>query len=160
MHFVGVWYLSRQDILVRWCLFIIFPPFYSIILLPVLTMVNEEVIAFFCVSWCLRGGGRSLRGSRGLTPNEPVLEKFPLALILPGINLWIKCREQRGWKGHADTQPCVSIQGRGAGGSAGSRRRDSPSQENQGEEEKHFPKTGTGRIYWIEWFWSLFGYFG
>lgn len=134
----SVWYLSRQDVPGRWCLFITSPPFHCIILLPVL--VNEEVGAFFSVfhgAWEM-GAGHCL-AQRGLAPDEPGVEKFPLALILPGINLWMKCREQRGWKGHAHAQPWVSIQGSGAGGSTGGRRRDSPGQENQGEEEKHFP---------------------
>lgn len=133
----GVWYLSHQDIPVRRCLFITFPPFYSIILLPVLTMVNEEVTAFFPVfhgAWEM--GARSLPGWRGLAPNEPVGEKFPLALILPGINLWIKCREQRGVK-----RPCsytaLSLHP-GLRGWRVHRTRDSPSQENQSKEEKHF----------------------
>lgn len=44
------------------------------------------------------GAGHCLARGGWLQVNLPSVEKFPLALVLSGINLWIKCREQRGVK--------------------------------------------------------------
>lgn len=172
--FFGISYLSRQNIFVRWCLFIIFPSFYSIIPLCLLTTVNEEVTAFsvFHDAWETGAGNCIARGGslqiRVRWRNSPLARS---ALSFPGetsgLNTGNGGRRQMP-KGCVTIQPHGYKQGRGTGGSAGSRWRgwrDGLSQEmwyspSQGEEERHFPYAWIGKIHWSGWFWSLFSYFG